>query len=76
MAKEKTIVATTGAGNYEVYDYPGRYEDLDDGRRLVRIRMGPLRLGRLRPRQTRKLTAAERQTLPRASPRRTGRQRG
>lgn len=44
--------------------------------RLVRIRMGPLRLGRLRPRQTRKLTAAERQTLPRASPRRTGRQRG
>jgi 23S rRNA pseudouridine2605 synthase len=37
--------------------------------RLVRIRMGPLRLGRLRPRQARTLTAEERRALPRASSR-------
>jgi pseudouridine synthase len=43
--------------------------------RLVRIRMGPLRLGRLRPRQTRTLTTAELQALPRASSRRTGQRR-
>jgi len=43
--------------------------------RLVRVRMGPLRLGELRPRQARTLTAAERQTLPRASSRQTGQQR-
>lgn len=35
--------------------------------RLIRIRMGPLRLGRLRPGQARTLTAAERRALPRAS---------
>jgi pseudouridine synthase len=40
--------------------------------RLIRIRMGPLRLGRLLPRQARTLTAAERRALPRASSRRTG----
>jgi pseudouridine synthase len=44
-------------------------------RRLVRIRMGPLRLGRLRPQQTRTLTAAERQALPRASSPQTGHER-
>lgn len=44
--------------------------------RLTRIRMGPLRLGRLRPRQARTLTAAERQALPRASSLRTGQERG
>jgi 23S rRNA pseudouridine2605 synthase len=39
--------------------------------RLVRIRMGPLRLGSLRPRQARILTPAERRDLPRASSRPT-----
>jgi pseudouridine synthase len=43
--------------------------------RLIRVRMGPLRLGPLRPRQTRALTAGERRALPRASSRGTG-QRG
>jgi 23S rRNA pseudouridine2605 synthase len=37
--------------------------------RLVRVRMGPLRLGRLEPRQARPLTAKERRALPRASSR-------
>jgi pseudouridine synthase len=41
--------------------------------RLIRIRMGPLRLGRLQPRQARPLTAGERQALPRASSRGTAR---
>jgi pseudouridine synthase len=40
--------------------------------RLIRIRMGPLRLGRLQPRQARPLTARERRALPRASLRGTG----
>lgn len=34
--------------------------------RLIRVRMGPLRLGRLRPRQARRLSAGERRALPRA----------
>lgn len=37
--------------------------------RLVRVRMGPLRLGRLEARQARPLTAQERRALPRASSR-------
>jgi 23S rRNA pseudouridine2605 synthase len=44
--------------------------------RLVRIRMGPLRLGRLQPRQARPLTAGERRELPRASSRGTVRASG
>ena len=44
--------------------------------RLIRIRMGPLRLGRLRPREARPLTAGERQALPRASSRGTARASG
>jgi pseudouridine synthase len=40
--------------------------------RLIRIRMGPLRLGRLRPRQARPLSVRERRALPRASSRGTG----
>jgi pseudouridine synthase len=40
--------------------------------RLVRIRMGPLRLGRLQPRRARPLAAAERRALPRASLRGSG----
>jgi pseudouridine synthase len=39
--------------------------------RLIRIRMGPLRLGRLPPRQARPLTAGERRALLRASSRGT-----
>jgi pseudouridine synthase len=44
--------------------------------RLIRIRMGPLRLGRLEPRQARPLTAGERRELPRASSRGTARASG
>lgn len=40
--------------------------------RLIRIRMGPLRLGRLQPRQARALRAGERRVLLRASSRGTG----
>lgn len=39
--------------------------------RLIRVRMGPLRLGRLRPGQARRLTRAEQRALPRASRRET-----
>lgn len=44
--------------------------------RLIRIRMGPLRLGGLEPRQARPLTPAEHGDLPRASSRGTGPGRG
>jgi 23S rRNA pseudouridine2605 synthase len=44
--------------------------------RLVRIRMGPLRLGHLKPGQARRLTRAEQRALPRASLRRTRQRRG
>lgn len=37
--------------------------------RLIRVRMGPLRLGRLASRRARPLTAKERRALPRASSR-------
>ena len=39
--------------------------------RLIRVRMGPLWLGRLKPRQARRLTARELRDLPRAGSRRT-----
>ena len=44
--------------------------------RLVRIRVGPLRLGRLQPGQVRRLTSAERRALPRASSHGTRQRRG
>jgi type VI secretion system secreted protein VgrG len=39
MSPEHTIQKLPGNGKFELYDYPGRYETLDDGKRLARIRM-------------------------------------
>jgi pseudouridine synthase len=44
--------------------------------RLIRVRMGPLRLGRLQPRQARRLNAEERRALPCASSHGTGQESG
>ncbi len=44
--------------------------------RLIRVRMGPLQLGRLKPRQARRLTARELRDLPRAASRGTGQGNG
>jgi type VI secretion system secreted protein VgrG len=39
MAQEHTLLELPGNGKFEIYDYPGRYENIDEGKRLARIRM-------------------------------------
>jgi type VI secretion system secreted protein VgrG len=39
MSAEATVIDTQKDRRFEVYDYPGRFEDRQQGERLVRIRM-------------------------------------
>lgn len=39
MSKKPSSITLRDNGNYEVYDYPGRFEDAGGGKKLTRIRM-------------------------------------